>query len=100
MIGACDKFIDLGKLLGVYITVAVCTCEPYSSHCNQLIAESIQIFDVLLHSFHIGMDFFKLLGILGLCPLFAALLGLFFASADGTCDWKRDDNSNACCNTA
>ena len=34
MINTCDKFIDLFNLLVVYLTVAVCTCETYSSHCN------------------------------------------------------------------
>ena len=126
MINTCDKFLDLFNLLGMYLTVAVCTCETHRRYCNQTFAEWIPIFCAISRIFHIALYFLKFSGILGRCPLFAdllaAFLGLFFAvvksignraarcarcarcngsecryCADGACDRKRDDSSNACC---
>ena len=90
MIDTCDKFLNIINLLGVYLTVAVCTCEPYSSHCSQFFAESIPIFGCLFHSYYMVIEcpslflgFPNLLGMFGRCPSFAsflaAFLGLFFA---------------------
>ena len=104
MINTCDEFIDLLNLLGMYLTVAVCTCETYSRHCNQTFAELIPLFQ----SYHIVMDFPSLflvfpnlLVTFGRCPLFAALLGFFFAIAHFLLrNGYRNAGSNSGCHKA